>query len=199
MQMFFDTTAGASSTNTGFEQFHGPVGPVASVGCADGRREGFIDESVYPDIAGCGANWSGTLSMRAPATGAACGDGVGPCAAPADACAAGWHVCGESGSVAELRALSADACATGGKGAFFGAMSTCASQSATCTYDLTSAANYACYPTSLGCASPVCCGTNCGALGGCTGGIWPGWTHSGTGACGAFAGSNVGNGVLCCK
>ncbi|HVO27938.1 MAG TPA: hypothetical protein VMW56_30375, partial [Candidatus Margulisiibacteriota bacterium] len=31
---------------------------VGTTGCADGQREGFVDESAYPDIAGCGGGWS---------------------------------------------------------------------------------------------------------------------------------------------
>jgi hypothetical protein len=198
MQMFFNRVPGATSTNDGYEQFHGPAGAPATVGCADGTREGFLDPALYPTVAGCAATWTGNLSMRATATGAACGDGIGSCAAPADACASGWHVCGASGSVAELRALTADACSTGGKGAFYAALSGAASQASGCPYDLTPTANYACYDSGLG-SSPVCCGTSCGALGGCTGGVWPGWTHTGTGVCADFGGTGAGHGVLCCQ
>jgi hypothetical protein len=45
-------------------------------GCADGTREGFVDDVAWPDIAACGGAWSGDLSASADAV-----------------CGAGFHVC----------------------------------------------------------------------------------------------------------
>ena len=202
IDVFFNTTAGVTSSTdaTGFEEFHGPPGDPASVGCADGTREAFLNVSAYPNIAGCAATWAGGISMRAAATGVACGDGLGACAAPADACGSGWHVCGTSGAVSELRRLTADECAFGGEGQFFGAISHCAAQTATCAYDLTPTASYDCYDSGF-CSESVCCGTACTGAGVCAGGVWAGWTHIANAGdpCGAFLAKTEGNGVLCCQ
>lgn len=86
-------------------------GPPATTGCADATREGFLDGTAFPTIAACAASWS-TQSMRTPPTGAACGNDLGPCATPADACAPGWHVCLLHGYPGDLTArISADDCA----------------------------------------------------------------------------------------
>lgn len=65
--------------------------PTAAPGCSDGTREALTDVRRYPRIAACGATWRRT-SLLSPRTGASCGGSNG-CAAPADACAANWHVC----------------------------------------------------------------------------------------------------------
>jgi hypothetical protein len=67
-------------------------GTPSSAGCADGTREAFTDTIAHPDIAGCAASWP-LSSLRAAKTGHACGNGLGPCTVPADACGTGWHVC----------------------------------------------------------------------------------------------------------
>jgi hypothetical protein len=66
---------------------------VSDIGCSDGTREGFVDRVTFPTIAGCGAVWPES-SMRSPKNGAPCGNSLGSCAVPANACAVGWHVCG---------------------------------------------------------------------------------------------------------
>ena len=75
-----------------------PVNP--EVGCADGTREGFLDDKAYPQIAGCSGAWDQpgiTPDSVVPTCGNKGGnsgskaDGIG-CAAP-DLCAASWHVC----------------------------------------------------------------------------------------------------------
>jgi hypothetical protein len=73
-------------------------GACANVsGCSDGTREAFVDVHAFPTIAGCAAGWS-LSSMAAAPTGQRCGNGLAlPCLVPADACAAGWHVCGLRG------------------------------------------------------------------------------------------------------
>jgi hypothetical protein len=178
---------------------HGPPGDPAVVGCADGRREAFLDAARYPRIAGCLGSWPGRQSLRSPPTGRACGDEAGPCAVPADACAPGWHVCGSSGAVAELRQVSAAECEQAGGGRFAAGISHCRGQSG-CAYDPTPEANYACYPHGW-CSEPVCCGHDCGEFGSCRDGVWPQHTHIPFGqdqGCGATESRRAG-GILCCR
>jgi hypothetical protein len=193
------TSAGYAATTTGGVTFlHGPKGDPAAVGCADGTREGFVDATAFPSIAGCEATWSGSPSMRSAVTGAACGDGIGGCAVPADACAAGWHVCGAN-AVSDLRALSPLDCANAGDGTFVSATSHCASQAQpACSYDTTSTASYSCYASGW-CSEPVCCGGGCTRFGNCPSGVWTEWTHItwGTGSCGAMPAPA--GGVMCCR
>ena len=75
-----------------------PVKP--SVGCADGTREGFVDQKAYPQIAACAGAWDQpgiTPDAVVPTCGRQGGNdgakanGQG-CAAP-DLCADGWHIC----------------------------------------------------------------------------------------------------------
>jgi hypothetical protein len=178
---------------------HGPVGPPAVVGCADGRREGFIDADRFPRIAGCLATWTGEPTLRAPATGAACGDGLGACSAPADACAPGWHMCGTSGDPKELTSnTSSEQCLYAGGGYFASAMSHCLGPSGECNYADDPGESYACLPSSW-CSEPVCCGSRCASTGLCRDGVWPGATHIGSGeGCGRFAAPPA-SGVLCCR
>ena len=91
-------------------------------GCADGRREGFLDDLKYPSIAGCSGGWSvpGVMPFN-PGTAPACptfathdtvtpacnrgggDDGANPSGAGccvADLCEAGWHVCLSAADVA---------------------------------------------------------------------------------------------------
>jgi hypothetical protein len=191
-------TAGYTATTTGSVTFqHGPKGAPAAVGCADGTREGFLDATAFAAVAGCEATWSGSPSMRAPATGSACGDGIGPCAVPADACAPGWHVCGAS-LVSDVRALSPLDCANAGEGTFLSAMSHCEAQSS-CVYDPASTADYPCFPSGW-CSEAVCCGSACTRLGSCPSGVWTEWTHitsTESLSCGAMP-APVG-GVMCCE
>ncbi|MBL8923362.1 MAG: carboxypeptidase regulatory-like domain-containing protein [Myxococcaceae bacterium] len=49
---------------------------VGAAGCADGTREGFVDDVAWPDLAACRGTWSGDLSSAADAL-----------------CGAGFHVC----------------------------------------------------------------------------------------------------------
>jgi hypothetical protein len=98
------------------------VGVVLNVGCADGQREGFVDTTAYPDIAGCSGAWTiPGVSLFAPAAAPACpgltpqdtrhpacdrdagddsrdnADGIG--CNVADLCAPGWHVCLDANEV----------------------------------------------------------------------------------------------------
>ncbi len=91
------------------------------VGCADGEREGFVDQAAYPDIAGCSGGWSVPgIHTKNPGTAPACGIATYDTLTPAcgrgagddspnpggsgcdvaDLCAAGWHVCASASEVA---------------------------------------------------------------------------------------------------
>jgi len=182
-----------------FRVQQGRRGDPSVVGCADGQREAFVDTRAYPRIAGCLATWSGNVSMRAPASGQACGDDRGPCAVPADACAAGWHPCGASGAVDDLKQVSGAQCEQAGGGRFSAAISHCKAQQG-CVYDLAPGATYQCYDEGW-CSEPVCCGSDCGEFGACTDGIWAGKTHIAQGmdqGCGKVQSLRAG-GVLCCR
>lgn len=171
----------------------------AIAGCADGTREAFNDTRAFANIAGCMASWTGSPSLRAPATGAACGESA-PCAAPADACAPGWHLCGADGAVAELRQVSAEQCANAGGGRYSAALSHCSTQSDQCTHDDGPSANYPCFSEGF-CSEPVCCGRDCGEFGVCRDGAWPQQTHIPVGqdqGCGQMSSQRAG-GVLCCR
>lgn len=177
----------------------GRPGEPGVVGCADGQRELFVDGESFPGIAGCLGGWQGTKNMRAAGTGRACGDDSGECAAPADLCAPGWHLCGASGAIADLKQVSGDQCATAGGGRFSSALSHCETQSG-CVYDTRPAGDYGCFKTGW-CSETVCCGADCGDLGACTDGVWPGKTHIAIGqdqGCGATSSQRAG-GVLCCR
>lgn len=89
--------------------------PPLLQGCADGQREGFVDDKTFPDIAGCSGGWSvpgvmpfdpgtapdcpsvKTFDTVTPACNRQGGDdGPNPAGAGcdvADLCEAGWHVC----------------------------------------------------------------------------------------------------------
>jgi hypothetical protein len=178
---------------------HGPAGDPAVVGCADGRREGFLDPGRFPQISGCLGAWTGRQSLRAPPTGKACGDELGPCLVPADLCAPGWHVCGASGAVRELRAVSPADCEQAGGGRFAAAISHCKTQSG-CAVDDSPGAIYDCYPSGW-CSEPVCCGRNCGEFGSCRSGVWQDHTHIPFGVDQGCASTDArrAGGVLCCR
>jgi len=177
----------------------GVKGDPGVVGCADGQREAFVDAAAYPRIAGCLAAWTGPQSLRTPPTGAACGDDGAACAAPGDACAPGWHVCGAAGAVADLRQVSGEQCEQAGGGRFSAAMSHCKAQQG-CEYDPSPQASYACYDSGW-CSEPVCCGSDCGQFGACTGGVWTDKTHIAQGmemGCAKMESRRAG-GLLCCR
>jgi hypothetical protein len=183
----------------------GPRGQPAVVGCADGQREGLIDQAKYPAIAACLGTWSGAKNLRARGTGAACGDDKGPCAQPADLCAPGWRICGADGQIADLKGkLSASACEQAGGASYVAAISHCDAQQ-DCTYDDQATGGdgdgrYACFAQGW-CSEPVCCGRACAEVGACPSGVWPDKTHIPVGTdqgCGAMTASRAG-GVLCCK
>src|SRR5206468_1106909 len=122
-----------------------PPGPPSVLGCSDGHREGLLDLATFPTIAACLGTWTGTASMRAPATATACGNDLGVCPVPADMCAAGWHVCSSTGAVSDLtRRLTMDQCDNAGGGRYVAAISHCIAQSG-CQYDYSPAADYPCF------------------------------------------------------
>lgn len=177
---------------------HGAPGNPAVVGCADGRREAFLDLTRFPRIAGCLGSWMGRQSLRAAPTARACGDEIGPCDTPADLCAPGWHVCGANGAVQELRQVSAVDCETAGGGRFSAAISHCKAQQG-CSADPSPAASYSCFEHGW-CSEPVCCGRDCGQFGACRDGVWQQHTHIPEGVdqgCGSMDSHRAG-GVLCC-
>jgi hypothetical protein len=164
---------------------------VVADGCADGTREGFGDVLAFPNIAACATTWSGALDMRAAPSGVACGNDLAACAAPADACVAGWHLCASDGSIDQVVAVGPAACSMAGSGAFAAAASHIVANPP-CTY-----AN----PGAWTCVGyePFCCGTGC-MRPNCRDGMWPGMTLEvmGGGACNALPASGV-DGVLCCR
>ena len=181
-----------------FQISQGVPGDPATVGCADGQREAFVDPAAFPRVAGCIGEWQATADLRAPATGQPCGDDLGPCAVPADACAAGWHVCGASGALAEVSALGAQQCEQAGGGKFVAAISHCKTQDG-CSYDNPQTGSYSCFASGW-CSEPVCCGSDCG-FGVCPSGIWKDHTHIAVGTdqgCGAIKASRA-RGILCCR
>jgi hypothetical protein len=176
---------------------------VSAIGCSDGTREGFVDLAQYPTIAGCAASWTGTVSLRASATGAACGDssaGPGaPCAAPADACATGWRMCGDTGDPSDVSSrLSVAQCSADAVGTFMAAMSHCTSYNP-CVYT----PPFGCNASGAFCAEAVCCGTACNTNNVCKDGVYAGatevrWTMNTHPGCAEIP-QGIVTGVLCCK
>jgi hypothetical protein len=170
---------------------------VDTIGCADDTREAFVDVATAPGIAGCAATWPAAMSLRMPRTGAACGNTLGPCAAPADACGLGWHLCGVSGDISEIQVVGPSACLGAGTGRFVAAASHDLQNPPPCLY--ASAAQWPCVVLSGGGAEPICCGTQC-ILPQCPDGVWPGQTYSTSqpsNGCGNFNPDSA-DGVLCC-
>jgi hypothetical protein len=155
-------------------------------GCSDGTQEGFRN---VPGVAGCGATWPAG-SMRAPPTGAACGNGKGPCAVPADACAPQWHVCGipPYGPTDISSHLTQAEC-----------MAETAGDYATGVGDQTCDP---CDPVNPG-AGAACCGSHCLLQGGSC--VWPGQTPwfgviaGHVNLCGDIENAASAFGVLCCE
>jgi len=93
-------------------------------GCSDGTREGFVDEEIYPAIAGCSGGWSipGLLSDPKPAcsymSGNTSSNPTGSGCSAADLCAPGFHVCKGAGDVA-LRSVTGCVGAASAPGLFF--------------------------------------------------------------------------------
>ena len=129
--------------------------------------------------------------------------GLGPCAAAADACAAGWAPCLSNFAVPALSAdglrarMTAQACAAGDAGRWLAAMSH--ANCAACTAGPTSA-DLGCAATGCG-AEAIACGSGAIAAG-CKSALWTNATliygDNQQAGCG-FIGPTDGDGVLCCK
>jgi len=94
--------AGTQSCLTAVKVITGEPNPPlpAEIGCADGTREGFLDQKTYPQIAACAGGWDKpgvTPDTVVPTCGNKGGNsgtkasGVG--CSSADLCASNWHVC----------------------------------------------------------------------------------------------------------
>ncbi|MFL5351977.1 Kelch repeat-containing protein [Archangium sp.] len=99
-----------------------PAVHASDNGCADGQREGFVDQTKYPNIAGCSGGWSvpgvlpstpgfasicptlPTYDTVTPSCGRVAGDDsanpTGTGCNVADLCSPGWHVCNNEPDVA---------------------------------------------------------------------------------------------------
>src|SRR5450432_633381 len=109
----------AGTENAGSGGGAGAAGATAhpEIGCSDGTREGYLDESKYPNIAACAGAWAepglASMASRTPQCDRRAGndgdkdDGRG--CSVADLCASGWHVC-ETGK-AVLAAAGLTGCA----------------------------------------------------------------------------------------
>lgn len=176
-------------------------GDPAAVGCADGQREGFADITRHRRVAGCLATWEGTKSLRDKPTNKACGDDIkdGVCTVPADACAPGWHVCGNTGKNDDLKTHTTfKACnKEAGPGKFVAAISHGQTEEL-CPPAPTAETVFPCMDSGF-CAEPVCCGDNC-QFGKCRDGVWKGQTRISLGkaeGCGSVTSERNG-GVMCC-
>jgi hypothetical protein len=160
--------------------------------CSDGTRDAFADEAMFPRIAGCLATWPGIPSLRAAPTGTSCGNDLGPCTVPADACGSGWHVCARSGDVTELLVVTGDQCREI-SGRFVAASDHCLTfADPGCTYP--APGQFACLAGSaLDCIQPICCGSGCDTGTGCPDDS----VFTGSG-CGSFPTTDA-DGVLCCE
>lgn len=175
---------------------------IDPIGCADGTREAFTDLATYPAIAGCAATWADTKDLRAPPSGARCGNDAGPCETPADVCSPGWHLCGATAAPAEIATrITAEQCLAE-PGRWSMAMSHCAAEDSGMVCDYS---QFPCIGSDINCAESACCGTDCSQGNDCKDGIYPGVTriavNNGTStgtACGAFSSENT-DGLLCCR
>jgi hypothetical protein len=194
-----DGCGGTCGTCTG-TQICGGLGTCvddpAIIGCSDSTREGFKDLKIYPTIASCQAAFA-AQSLRVTRTGASCGNSLGACVVPEDACATGWHLCMKSGWAGDLvtRVSGADCLSpVAGPGAFVAGSSEYV------------AANTCTMPLPCGSVPAVCCGAGCDknadtAYDDC---VWANGTAircdnnwGCTQSCGTS--SSTSDGVLCCK
>jgi len=163
-------------------------GNCVETGCSDATREAFVDLAKFPTLAGCAATWSAS-SMRAERKLPRCGDGSAACEVPLDACAAGWHVCGnsEDNAVDITSRLAQPDCAAQ-KGRFAAAVG-----------------DQSCTPCSADGSGAACCGDDCvQQQGSC---LWPmatAWFGVRQGVlqrCGAIANPTPSPaiGVMCCR
>jgi len=171
---------------------------VGSTGCADGVRDGFVDQDAFPSIASCAGTWT-EQSLRSPPTGVPCGDDIGvPCDSPADLCAPQWHVCMTNGDPDDLSWRVSDAdcnSAVAGPAPFVAASSHC--ESAACVPPPA----FDCLGPGI-CGEPICCGSGCYTGNDCKDAVWAGQTEVGPpslSGCSSYAPPTAGAGVLCCS
>jgi hypothetical protein len=165
----------------------GPGGSTlpAATGCSDGDREAFLDGSSFPAIAGCAANWPES-ALDAPKSGVACGNSLGECLVPADACDRGWHVCGVPpyGPTDVSAKITADQCAAQ-SGEFAMAVG-----------------DIACAPCSTA-SGAACCGSLCIQQGGScvfpSRTAWFGVIDGHVNLCSDIIAAYAHQGVLCCR
>lgn len=175
-------------------------GDPATVGCADGQREGFADLAKFPDIAGCLGVWDGEMTLRKGKTSKACGDDLEVCGSPADVCAPGWHLCARDGNYKDLsERVSAQECKEGaGPGKFVAGISHVLKKKE-CAPEPGPNTRYPCLDEGFG-AEPVCCGDLCD-FGKCKDSVWPTATPISVGkaqGCAAVT-SDRNGGVMCCR
>lgn len=177
------------------------------VGCSDGTCEALCTHS---HVRGCGAHWSGPVSLREAVTGHACGSAPhAPCKAPADACGPGWGLCLSHAApgldtLAFLSSIDAATCASP-PGGFVAAMSHAPIGATTCPNPANHSRDNGCAPRGYG-SEPLCCGTACGVPS-CSTALWPGATRAlfGPEAAGSCANvvtsrsDGMPRGVLCCR
>ncbi len=170
-----------------------------TTGCSDGTREGFTNETRFPDIASCAGDFT-DRNLRATRSNTTCGNSLdATCPTAEDFCAEGWHICMRNGLSADLSdRISAEECNsdTAGEGIFVAASSHCTS-SGPCNYS----EPYGCLPSG-GCSEAIACG-NANDEGCCQDAVWLEATHianvSDSLEDGCGNAPDIVSGVLCCK
>lgn len=93
--------------------WHSAVARAAS-GCADGTREALVNETTYPNVAGCDGGWTkpGVRNRVARFCQGAGNDNVdnpdGTDCYASDLCEVGWHICGGAADITVAMAGSSD-------------------------------------------------------------------------------------------
>ena len=163
---------------------------LAEVGCADGVRDAFVDETRFDELTGCSGTWSGYRSLREPARPdfQLCGDDLGvECERPSELCAPGWEICASDGMLLQLRQQlqNGDTCNNSdlADGEWVAAVSHCED------YHWIRGCSYQNEP--LGCRNtqPICCGSRCDEPG-CRDALFSGatWTpRANEDGCGQFS------------
>ena len=170
----------------------------AAIGCSDGSREVFANQTNFATIAGCAGDWSKGNLRKNPTGTVNCGAGNNPCPAAADLCAPGWHVCMKNGQPGDLsNRITGNKCNNAGSGIYLAASSHCSANSG-CNYGKP----FPCWSNGY-CSEPVCCGSGC-KKGGCKDAVWAGKTEIFIGqnhGCANSASTQFGaiTGILCCK
>ncbi|MBI4705346.1 MAG: hypothetical protein HY744_29930 [Deltaproteobacteria bacterium] len=173
-----------------------------SLGCSDGTREGFKDAGKYPEIASCAAAFP-EQSLRVSRTGKWCGNSLGPCEVPEDACSPGWHICMRNGWPGDLGdRVSGEDCGSPQAGpgvyatasnAFVGYPPCGYTPPMPCTDQKDN------WGTKYG---PVACGQAVDKSWECKNLVWKGLTYMtphAKGSCLLYKNSEPADGVLCCQ